>query len=658
MIDFSLLGAGQHTIVILSTFPKITDPVRIAGETAVDFDADTGTPAVRITAAMGALEHGLWFDTPNILASTVQGLAITDFEGDGIHFENGNQLSVLDSYIGLDLNGNAIGNGNDGIEFASSGGVQGVISNNVISGNDAFGVRISSGATSPAISENKIGTDPTGMSARANGSGGIDYQSTTVIEVGPNNIISGNLGAGIRALNQVSGSSAINDNFIGVAADGVTKLANVGDGIRLQNSRMVAISDNVISGNTQDGIRILGVDSFDLDIRTNKIGVGEDGLTVVGNEGNGIEITQSANDNFIFQNVIANNDLAGIAVTTSAGIGNRFSENSIFDNGGLGIDLGTQEEVLANDNLDLDSGPNDRQNFPEISSAIRNPVTGVTEIRGTLSSSPFGDFNVELFASDSADPLGHGEAQTFLVGFEQSTDASGNSPDFFQTIAGLSAGQFVSATAAVDLVASLNGSTSELSAAVMIVDDPPPYVQNVIVKNTTNLHADHNFLNIVGSGEQLRTIPIGGGINEIEIEFTEDVTVTLNSLRLQGDGGAATGTLYTPDSVDTTDPMRPVWHFNTPIGTDQLLLTLKAGGVNAVVDSQGIPFDGFWDNPDTLLESDTDTFPSGDDMHGVPFQFRMTVLLGDGNLDNIVGPDDYVVWANGFGNGTTFEEGD
>ena len=60
--------------------------------------------------------------------------------------------------------------------------------------------------------------------------------------------------------------------------------------------------------------------------------------------------------------------------------GNTIRGNSIFSNGGIGIDLGG-DGVTANDALDADNGPNQRQNYPIIVSAAPTAPSG-TNVTG------------------------------------------------------------------------------------------------------------------------------------------------------------------------------------------------------------------------------------------------------------------------------------
>src|SRR5205807_151109 len=98
---------------------------------------------------------------------------------------------------------------------------------------------------------------------------------------------------------------------------------------------------------------------------------------------NGIQLTPNdatatgANNNTIDGNLIAGNGLAGVLLTnfnsiigtTGSGvIDNRLTGNSIYNNGGLGIDLGGSGVPVLNDSSGH-VGPNDFQNFPVLTAA-------------------------------------------------------------------------------------------------------------------------------------------------------------------------------------------------------------------------------------------------------------------------------------------------
>ena len=110
--------------------------------------------------------------------------------------------------------------------------------------------------------------------------------------------------------------------------------------------------------------------------------------------------------------------------------GNSLDLNSLYGSGGLGINLegalDAPSSVTPNDVTDTDTGPNDLQNFPLITSAKANAGGGI-DIAFTLNSSPNGLFRVTAYANPVCHASGHGEGrydsgtQTAVV-----TDAHGS----------------------------------------------------------------------------------------------------------------------------------------------------------------------------------------------------------------------------------------
>ncbi len=159
------------------------------------------------------------------------------------------------------------------------------------------------------------------------------------------------------------------------------------------------------------------------------------------------------------RNVISGNDQDGVLVAGTFGniaTGNRILQNSNFANGSLGIDLG-DDGPTPNDPGDGDTGPNNRQNKPILSSA-RISATSTT-VRGTLNSTPNKSFRVQFFSN----PSGTDEGKTFIGTKSVTTDASGNVTFIFSPSQKLGVGKTVTATA--------TGSegTSEFSAARTVV---------------------------------------------------------------------------------------------------------------------------------------------------------------------------------------------
>ena len=101
--------------------------------------------------------------------------------------------------------------------------------------------------------------------------------------------------------------------------------------------------------------------------------------------------------------------------------------------------------MTSNDTGDADTGANNLQNFPVLSSAVRG--TGGTTVNGTLNSKANQSFRIEFFTSPTADPSGFGEGKVFLGVVVVTTNRSGNA-SFTVTLAGVPAGsQVITATA-------------------------------------------------------------------------------------------------------------------------------------------------------------------------------------------------------------------
>ncbi len=139
------------------------------------------------------------------------------------------------------------------------------------------------------------------------------------------------------------------------------------------------------------------------------------------------------------------------------------SANSIFANGGLGIDLG-DDGVTPNNPAGSPTGPNLLQPYPVLTSAGLSP-TG-TVISGTLDARPSTSYTVEFFSNHSADPSGFGQGKTYMGSADVTTDASGHA-SFSFTAPPVPLGQFISATATDP-----QGNTSEFARDVPVIPLP------------------------------------------------------------------------------------------------------------------------------------------------------------------------------------------
>ena len=496
-IAFNIPGSGLHTIAPTSHL-EILDPVTIDGTTQPGF---AGSPIIELNGTGAGLGEGLVMVGGN---STVRGLVINRFSSVGIRVSTANNV-IEGNFIGTNAAGNAaLGNGLSGVSvflpFNTIGGTT-ASARNIISGNGTEGVSISF-AGSNSVQGNYIGTDVNGTGNLGNGTHGVRIRTGSQNTIGgtvsgaantiafnhvdgvrialsdsnlvQDNVISGNSSNGIvmdsASMNTVQG------NFIGTNAAGAAAMGNGASGVMLLDSSNNTIGGtsasarNLISGNGGDGISMTGPLSGGAMniVQGNDIGTDINGTGNLGNSADGVRVSLSSG-NMIggtasgAGNTMAFNNGAGVNVTS--GSGNAILSNSTFSNTGLGIDLGG-DGVTANDNCDGDTGPNDLQNFPVLTSAFSS--AGTTTITGILNSTVAHGFTIEFFANSACDPSGFGEGQTPLgstVVFNSGKDC--NITFTFTVARDLSAGQFVTATA-TDITFSTGVSTSEFSQCLAV----------------------------------------------------------------------------------------------------------------------------------------------------------------------------------------------
>ena len=399
----------------------------------------------------------------------------------------GNKVSS--NYIGTNVSGTiALGNSSTGvlINGNSNNTIGGTTTGerNIISGNLSDGVLITgTGSADNKVSGNYIGTTATGATALGNRFSGVaifNSANNTIggTTVGERNIISGNKSLGVNLNGLTATGNKIIGNYIGTDVTGTIDLGNAFEGVAIgapNNTIGGSISGerNLISGN-QIGISVGGTGSTGNKINGNFIGTDFTGNLDVGNDRWGVLIYAGASNNTIGgtglgdRNIIAGNDLSGISLENvpTNGTGNKVLTNSIFNNSGLGIDLGAVG-VTANDLLDTDTGPNNLQNYPVLSCAVSS--NGTTRIQGTLNSLVNTQFRIEFFVNDTCDASGNGEGQTFIGFTNVTTDTNGDAPISTTIAQAFAAGKFITATATKLDVLNNPVETSEFSACKAVV---------------------------------------------------------------------------------------------------------------------------------------------------------------------------------------------
>lgn len=264
-----------------------------------------------------------------------------------------------------------------------------------------------------SISENYLGTDPTGLLARANGLRGISSTAPGAVDIHiTDNLISGNRRSGVFIW-QGTGYR-ITGNRIGARRDEILPLPNGASGIYvggmagLVSSQQILIENNFITFNEHWGIAI------------------------------------DVSDNPAAEKLV------------------RIGPNVIHSNHNPAIDL-KLDLALVNE------GDEPRLvRPPVILSAIYSESTDTTIIEGTVvpQSRPIPDwqrFAIDVYSSTNAGAYGHGEAESHVGRVTLETAST-----FRLEVRGDQTGRFISATATVvDLFAG-NGWTSELSRPVRV----------------------------------------------------------------------------------------------------------------------------------------------------------------------------------------------
>ena len=298
--------------------------------------------------------------------ATVLNLCIQDFPGNGIQIFGSNNV-VAGCFIGTDATGTEpSGNGGDAV-YVGSGASSNTIggtdigARNVISGNADCGVEIVGPGTAQNIVEgNYIGTDAHGTASLGNATDGVYIGSgasgNTVGGIDPaaRNIISGNVDSGVGISGSGTSHNLVEGNYIGTDASGTVALGNGRNGVLINSGASgntvggtQAGARNVISGNDQAGVAIVGSGSAQNFVEGNYIGANASGTASLGNVADGIVVLDSASGNTIggteagAGNVISGNGADGVAINDSG------TTQNVVEGNYIGTDA-TATAVLSN----------------------------------------------------------------------------------------------------------------------------------------------------------------------------------------------------------------------------------------------------------------------------------------------------------------------
>jgi len=342
----ALKSAGPGTVITFSpqVFPK-NDPVEIRllrelpGLEAGNVTIDASGAGVILTAESGyAATCGFKIRSSN---NTILGMEIIGFPDFGILIEpegsnnmiggigrgEGNTIGWMDRVgIGITGDNNAIINNHIGIDREGKYHLS----------NNEFGIYIGDGA-----SGNVIG-----------GVFGVE-----------GNIISGNYLGGVL-INNGSIGTRIQGNIIGLDIALKHNIGNSGFGIRIENSMDTLVGGeelkfrNIISGNTNSAVDIMGEDASGNIIATNIVGHPR-----YGTNKDGVSIFDGAHDNQVGPgNTIAYSGNHGITIRGPESVHNTITANHIFSNNGIAVNI--------------ENGANGDISAPEITDASSRSVQG------------------------------------------------------------------------------------------------------------------------------------------------------------------------------------------------------------------------------------------------------------------------------------------
>ena len=581
IINFNISGGGVKTISPTSALPTITEPITINGYSQPGASANTlavGNNAVLLIELdgtnAGASSWALQIDAGN---STIRGLVINRFSQYGIFVEANGNNTIAGNYVGINAAGTdsyPSPNNHLGVYVRSANNTIGGITpadRNVVSGNGIVGPGGSGlfielpTSTGNKVIGNYFGTDATGTVAIPNYNAGVILTANSNIIGGTTpaegNLLSGG-GYGVSIVNSASGNQVMG-NFIGTKADGVSPLNNYA-GINLANQA----SNNTIGGTLP--------------------GAG---------------------------NVIASNIGVGVFVAPLC-VNNAILGNSMVNNGSIGIDLynGVLGGVTPNDNNtgDADTGANNLQNFPVLTSVVA--AGGTTTIQGTLDSAFSTQFRIEFFSNTACDPSAFGEGDKFLGFSNVTTDASGKANFTFNVPTANVVGGSFTATATDP-----NGNTSEFSACAAI--------------------------STLQFSKATYSINEGGGQATISVTRTDGTSGAVSVQYATVAGGTATGgTDYTPASgvLSWADGDASSKTFNVPIINDSLNeadetvnLTLSNPGGGAALGSLSTATLTIFDNDSQPSMSINNVSQAEGNSGTTSFTFNVTLSAASGQTISV-----------------------
>jgi hypothetical protein len=321
------------------------------------------------------------------------------------------RISSYDAYnvisgniIGLNASGTSdVSNGGSGVSIDGSNhnriGGETSAGGNTISGNGECGVKITHGSLSNELRFNRIGTSQSEMVALANASHGV------LVELGSQenliggaddsggNIISGNLGDGVRLQDTDTQNNQVLGNLIGSQSHTFSDLGNTGNGVTIRSGA----SENTVAGHNYLVYNSYGV-VLDEDGTLNNVITAN---WIADSDFSGVYIGGGAKANTIGpENMIRSNLADGVVIESAVTYANVVTRNAIGENAAAGINL--------------ESGANHDIQPPVIAAIAGNALS--VQISGTSCAGCI----VEVYGNRAAD----GEGEIYID--SEVADADGN----------------------------------------------------------------------------------------------------------------------------------------------------------------------------------------------------------------------------------------
>jgi len=265
-IEFAI---GERPVSIRpgAPLPPLAFGGLVDGWTQPGFD---NAPLIEVNGADAGTGPGLEIVHDGL---TVRGVAVTSWAGDGVFVHDCDGVVLVGLHTGVGVDGiTAAGNAGSGVHaLRATGCIVGGPGDAAVvaSGNGGYGILYDEGANAGRIEGCFVGTDRSGRQAVPNQLSGIRVIQAGRCRVGGTdpagrNVLSGNVQYGLEIVGPRASNAVVTGNHIGTDVTGTVAVPNDRTGILVYSSSGVRVGGptpgegNVISGNLRAGVTIDG----------------------------------------------------------------------------------------------------------------------------------------------------------------------------------------------------------------------------------------------------------------------------------------------------------------------------------------------------------------------------------------------------------------